>query len=114
MRGKKTPQHPAILQAKRTIRINRVYVALWVVVLIVIVTAPFVAGVIFESLGVFACAAVAAILPLSLLVMFATDELPKHIYRIENSRQLIDEYWWEEYQREQQKLQQILKEEGLL
>ncbi|MHD0241476.1 hypothetical protein ACQZF5_05250 [Corynebacterium diphtheriae] len=113
MRGKKTPQHPVILQAKRTIRSNRVYVALWVIVCLAAIATPFVAGIVFESWGVFIGAIWVMIFPAVCLGVAGVDEIRTSVRRIECSHKMIDGHQWKEYQREQQKLQQILKEEGL-
>lgn len=109
MRGNKPPQPPEVRKAQRTIRTNRVYVALWVFAVLVVITAPFVAGIVFESWEVFICAILAEILPTTFLCVFGSDEIPTYMHRIEDSHKMIDDHHWENYQREQQKLQQILK-----
>ncbi|CAB0818999.1 hypothetical protein FRC0291_01180 [Corynebacterium diphtheriae] len=109
----KPPQPPVILKAQRTIRTNRVYITLWVVAVLVVITAPFVAGIVFESWVVFVGAILAEILPTTVLCVFGSDEIPTYMRRIEDSHKIIDDHHWENYQREQQKLQQILEEEGL-
>ncbi|RKW91536.1 hypothetical protein D9B38_05650 [Corynebacterium diphtheriae] len=110
----KPPQPPVILKAQRTIRTNRVYITLWVVAVLVVITAPFVAGIVFESWVVFVGAILAEIFPATFLCVFGSDEIPTYMHRIEDSHKMIDDHQWENYQREQQKIQQILKEEGLL
>ncbi|CAB0633499.1 hypothetical protein D9B38_05590 [Corynebacterium diphtheriae] len=109
----KPPQPPEVLQAQRTIRTSRVYVALWVFAVLVVITAPVVAGIVFESWGVFICAIWVMIFPAACLGVAGVDEIPTYMRRIEKFHKIIDDHQWKEYQREQQKLQQILEEEGL-
>lgn len=109
----KPPQPPVILKAQRTIRTNRVYITLWVIVCLAVIAAPFVAGIVFESWGVFICAIWVMIFPAAILGVAGFDEIHTMVRRIECSHKVIDGHQWKEYQREQQKLQQILKEEGL-
>ncbi|OSQ22120.1 hypothetical protein [Corynebacterium diphtheriae] len=109
MMRNKPPQPPVILQAQRTIRTNRVYVALWVFAVLVVITVPFVAGIVSESWGVFICAIWLMVLPATFLCAFGVDEIPTYMRRIEKFHKIIDDHHWKNYQREQQKLQQILK-----
>lgn len=109
----KPPQPPVILKAQRTIRTNRVYITIWVFSVLAAIAAPFVAGIVFESWGVFVGAIMAMILPATCLCVFGSDEIPTYMHRIEDSHKMIDDHHWENYQREQQKIQQILEEEGL-
>lgn len=51
MRGNKPPQPPEVRKAQRTIRTSRVLIALWVIVCLAVIAAPFVAGIVFESWG---------------------------------------------------------------
>lgn len=109
MRGNKPPQPPEVRKAQRTIRTSRVLIALWVIVCLAVIAAPFVAGIVFESWGVFICAIWVMIFPATFLCAFGVDEIPTYMRRIEKFHKIIDDHHWKNYQREQQKLQQILK-----
>lgn len=109
MRGNKPPQPPEVRKAQRTIRTSRVLIALWVILCLAVIAAPLVAGIVFESWGVFICAIWVMIFPAACLGVAGVDEIPTYMRRIEKFHKIIDDHQWKEYLREQQKTQQILK-----
>lgn len=101
----KTPQPPEVLKAQRTMRANYICIFIWWIILLIVISVPFVGGVVLESWEAFIFLITAIILPLTYISMYRVEVITSRIQQIENSHKIIDEHRWEEYQ-------QILKKEG--